>query len=95
MPTINRHAMRSILNYLDHANAAIAKRDATEMPNTESNAAWNLRMARERLYDLVLVDITVEPMAHANDDREPLSPAVEAALDRDMGRWINGLGRAA
>ncbi len=64
MTTIDKHEMRSILGYLDQAMVAIAIRDASESHPIESNAAWNLRMARTRFLDAAIGPVGVE-IAHA------------------------------
>jgi hypothetical protein len=60
MRTINQFQVASILEYLDAAVAALPP-----SPALESTAAWNIRMARKRLYAVALADVAVEP---ANDD---------------------------
>jgi hypothetical protein len=52
---INKYAMRSILEHLDAAHAALA-----ETRQIEGHAAWNIRMARTRLYEASIADVAVE-----------------------------------
>lgn len=54
---INKYAMRSILEYLDAALAASRQSDG---PMIEGHAAWNIRMARTRLYEASIADVAVE-----------------------------------
>ncbi len=69
MPTINKYEMRSILRWLDEAVLAIAKRDATDCPfERESDAAWKLRMARERLLGFAIAAVAIEAPDAANDN---------------------------
>lgn len=59
MPEINRYEMALILKHLTAAQVAAAK----DNPSTfETTAQWNLRMAHERLLDLVLVDVVAAPL---------------------------------
>lgn len=62
MRTINQFQMASILEYLD---AAVAALPPSGIPGIEHPAAWNIRMARKRLYAAALAEVAVEP---ANDD---------------------------
>lgn len=87
MPTINKHTMRAILGYLDAASA--------EMPANhgyESGAAWNIRRARECLYQAVIVDVEVQPaeIAFAREHGIiALAAAQDALVDRDLARWTS------
>lgn len=85
MPTINKHTMRAILGYLDAATA--------EMPANqgyESAAAWNIRRARECLYEAAIVDVEVEEVAFARDfGIIALAAKQDALVDRDLARWTS------
>lgn len=59
--SINRHALRSILDYLDGALAEMRLADK----GFESNAAWRVRMARERLMDAAVQPVAIEMLEAA------------------------------
>jgi hypothetical protein len=63
MREINRFQMASILEYLDAATAA-----CPPIGGLESHAAWNIRMARQRLYAAALADVAVETVPEAAND---------------------------
>lgn len=52
--TLNRHQVRTIVDYLDMAMKALV--DA----RFESHPAWCVRMARERLLDAAIAPITIQ-----------------------------------
>lgn len=55
LATLNRFQVQSILRHLDAAAAALPR-----SRYGESQAAWNLRMARERFYAAAIADVAVE-----------------------------------
>ena len=63
MRTISQHQLATILEYLDAATATLPP---SPVPGIESNAAWNIRMARAWLYRAALAEVAIEPTG-AND----------------------------
>lgn len=59
MPTLHKSQVQSILEHLDAAAAALPP---SSIPGIESSAAWHLRCARRRLYNVALTEIAVEPV---------------------------------
>lgn len=62
--TLNRHELRTILEYLDAALADLHVADAGHLLR-ESNATWRVRMARERLLDAVVQPVAIEMLEAA------------------------------
>lgn len=58
MKILNRFEALAIINYLDDALKHI---NATTPPGRlESDAAWNVRIAKKRLLDVLVADVEVE-----------------------------------
>jgi hypothetical protein len=64
MNTLNKFAMRTILDHLDSALAD------TRLAGTfgESNVSWHIRIARDRLLEAAIADVEVEQVAAAQQE---------------------------
>ena len=82
MPTLSKHEMISILSYLDDAAAALP---ASTVPGLETTAAWNLRIARRRLYEAAVGEVTVEALPPAANET--------GVIAKDFARWEANLRR--